>query len=66
MADEHDQLLEEITMPHMTWVIHSPRSTSNLYRFIAALAGPDNNAGYGPNPISPWLTFLCRWLNNLD
>ncbi|MFC7289314.1 hypothetical protein ACFQPC_14800 [Herminiimonas glaciei] len=60
------QAIEENSMPHMTWVTNSPRSTSKLYSFIAALAGPENNTGWGPNPHAPWLAFLCRLLNKLD
>ncbi|WP_188382117.1 hypothetical protein [Oxalicibacterium faecigallinarum] len=59
------QAIEENSMPHMTWLMNSPRSTSRLYIFIASLAGPNNNFGYGPNPNAPWLAFLCRVLNKL-
>ncbi|MNJ98639.1 hypothetical protein D3C87_164060 [compost metagenome] len=66
MSDEDVvQAIEENSMPHMTWVTSSPRSTSKLYSFIAALAGPANNIGWGPNPHAPWLAFLCRFLNKL-
>lgn len=67
MSDaDYTQAIEESTMPHMTWVSTSPRSTSRLYALIAGLAGPTNNFGYGPNPSAVWLGLLCRMLNRLD
>jgi hypothetical protein len=63
---DYTQAIEESTMPHMTWVSTNPRSTSKLYAFIAAISGPGNNFGYGPNPNAVWLGILCRMLNRLD
>ena len=60
------QAINDNSMQHMTWVTNSPRSTSRLYMFIAALAGPNNNYGYGPNPNAAWLAFLCHWLNDIN
>lgn len=67
MSDaEYSQAIVESTMPHMTWVMTSQQSTSRLYMFIASLAGPAHNSGYGTNPNAAWLGLLCRMLNRLD
>ena len=66
MYDDYMRAIDESTMPHMTWVRTSPRSTSKLYVIIASIAGPANNFGYGPNPNAVWLGVLCRSLNKLD
>jgi hypothetical protein len=67
--DEHFERLsrdvDESTMPHMTWVLTSPRATSRLYKFIAGVSGPAHNSGWGPNPSSPVLGILCKLLNDL-